>query len=419
MRIKGEELERSVGGILSRFGIDKEDARKERKQLDRRIGAEKEAQPEEGPDEKYYAYFLSKFVMIDMAVEDFLMPTLSPVEQAVYRRLYRLSYGFGKSWCQVSYSQLKEACNVSAFMTVQGAIQKLIDINAIKIISPAIQRKAPVYRVYLPCEMPQFANEELETNVIFIKEKVEIQQIREIIISNPEISNLNFRGLIINSLNELSHLKNRGLTSKFSNLNFRGLTYNSSHNNGSQPEKNEKKSPIYNIINNSFKNTLSTDEIISSFYNGLGHSRISKEKRERAKKCIEELIADNFSLEDIQFAVEWTLKTNTEKLYDFSIIKHTIGEAMSAKEKTDAIEKQRIDEENKAILEKEEQERLEKEKQKYESYKMAMSPEDRTKLREKALEQIKGMEGVKEEFITDTLIEFQENEVLRKGMTED
>ena len=45
-----------------------------------------------------------------------------------------------------------------------------------------------------------------------------------------------------------------------------------------------------------------------------------------------------------------------------------------------------------------------------------MSSDDRAKLRAKALDQIRGMEGVKEGFITDLLIEAQENEML-KGET--
>jgi len=51
-------------------------------------------------------------------------------------------------------------------------------------------------------------------------------------------------------------------------------------------------------------------------------------KRERAEKCFEELIQDGFSCEDIQFAVEWTLKNMKEKPYNFSIIKDTISQAM-------------------------------------------------------------------------------------------
>jgi len=44
---------------------------------------------------------------------------------------------------------------------------------------------------------------------------------------------------------------------------------------------------------------------------------------------------DDFKPEDIQFAVEWTLKNAKEELYDFSIIKHTIGQAIVAKKKAE------------------------------------------------------------------------------------
>ena len=63
-------------------------------------------------------------------------------------------------------------------------------------------------------------------------------------------------------------------------------------------------------------------------------------------------MGEGFKPEDIEFAAEWTLKNAKEKPYDFSIICHTIGEAMAAKEKAEGenrrkIEQQKLDE-NKA-----------------------------------------------------------------------
>ncbi len=78
-------------------------------------------------------------------------------------------------------------------------------------------------------------------------------------------------------------------------------------------------------------NCGATSLIVTGFYSSIGQSRISKGKRERAEKVIEELLADGFSTEDIQFAAEWTPGNAKEEVYDFSIIKHTIGQAMAAK----------------------------------------------------------------------------------------
>lgn len=50
-------------------------------------------------------------------IEDELLPTLKPPAQAVLRRLYRLSAGFGTSRCKVSVPKLALMCNMSESST--------------------------------------------------------------------------------------------------------------------------------------------------------------------------------------------------------------------------------------------------------------------------------------------------------------
>jgi len=45
-------------------------------------------------------------------------------------------------------------------------------------------------------------------------------------------------------------------------------------------------------------------------------------------------LSEGYSLEDIQFAAGWTIKNTEKKLYDFSILEHTIGQALSKREET-------------------------------------------------------------------------------------
>ena len=94
-----------------------------------------------------------------------------------------------------------------------------------------------------------------------------------------------------------------------------------------------------------------------------------RRQRERAEKCIEELIANNFSLEDILFAVEWTIENSKEKLYDFSIITHTISQAMTEKEKIENRKAESQRRERIALEKKAEEEKAEKETARIESYK--------------------------------------------------
>jgi len=418
MKITGDDLERSVGGVLARFGIDKDEARKVRRQLSSRIGAEEEGKEEEDSDERYYAYFINRFGMIDLSVEDVLMPVLTPVEQSLYRRFYRLSFCFGKTWCQASYTQLQKACNIQSRMTLQKGIRGLLDGHCIRIIAPSIQRRPPIYRIYLPCEMPQFSEEELETGVVLIREKADPNLVRQLITSRPEFSSLKLSGLKFSTLNELRGLNISSLAPKFRRLNIRPLTHKPTDSNDLQPKKNEEKKPIYNLIYRSKDLSLSHMEVISGFYKGIGQKKIAKEKRERAEKCIQELLEDGFNSEDIQHAVEWTLKNSKEEIYDFSIIKHTIGQAMAAKRKAEAEKKQKLKEDQAAREKQAEEDKKEKERLKIEAYKESLSKTKLAELREQALKELMDTEGMKKEFVTDILVAVKENEILKSRMKE-
>jgi len=174
-----------------------------------------------------------------------------------------------------------------------------------------------------------------------------------------------------------------------------------------------RKEQIKDNNKDSLKDTLSPRAIISGFYSKIGQTKISREKRERAEKSIKELIKDGFSLEDIHCAVDWTLKNSKEDPYDFSIVKHTIGQAMAAKKKTEAEETKRIEAERIAAQERAEEEMREREMAKIAVFKESLSAEERTKLRERAEAEIRDSGQFKEEFITDYLIEIKENEIIR------
>ena len=88
-------------------------------------------------------------------------------------------------------------------------------------------------------------------------------------------------------------------------------------------------------------------------------------------------------------------------------------------EKEKEREAEKLERERIARLEQEERDRAEQERIELEAYKEALAPKERKGLRERALEGIRSMEGVKAEFITEVLIEAQENEILKSEMEED
>ena len=165
--------------------------------------------------------------------------------------------------------------------------------------------------------------------------------------------------------------------------------------------------------------TLSVDKIVSMFYKGIGQKRISKQKRERGNRLLKKLRKEGFRLEDIAFAVEWTLENAKQEPYDISIIEHTIGQAAAAREKTES-QRRVIEESDKAAEEERaDRDREEKEREEMESYKSELDTADREALREEAEAELVASGEYKPQFISDLLIGIKENEILRKLLEEE
>jgi hypothetical protein len=98
----------------------------------------------------------SNFVKVDMNVLDTLLPTLDASAQAVYMRLYRLSWGFRECACEVTVKSLSRACNMSP-RTVQRAIDRLVELRYIEHRIQKSPGLGNLYRVYLPHEIPGLA----------------------------------------------------------------------------------------------------------------------------------------------------------------------------------------------------------------------------------------------------------------------
>jgi hypothetical protein len=162
-----------------------------------------------------------------------------------------------------------------------------------------------------------------------------------------------------------------------------------------------------------FKDTLSLREIISGFYKRIGQARVPKAKRERAEKIIQELLAEGYSLENIQFAAQWTPDNAKEQLYDFSILEHTIEQAMAVKKKIEAREQRSRELEQAAELDRIENEQMEADREKAEAHKSKLDEDQREELRDRALKEIRSTDGIKEDFISEALVASKENEILK------
>ena len=349
---------------------------------------------------------------------------LTEYESLLYIKFWRESWGYGKNYCRIGYSTLLRETSLRSKSTVTRAVvglreKRFIVLALDEASSPKTTQVGTIYRVFAPSEILDGKTEE----------GIPLQSIpsggilcrgmpRENIPEEPHKQG-NDTGVSRESIPRQSILTEKSGQADDTSVVSQGIvTKNTPENNGNyraegyiQREYTQREDTLKE---DSLKDSLSPRDIISGFYEGIGQSKISKTKRERAEKSFKELTEDGFNLEDIHFAVGWTLKNSKAELYDFSIIKHTIGQAMAAKKKTEAEEAKRIEAEKIAAQERAEEELREREAAKIETYKESLGAEERAKLRERAEAEIRDSGQFKEEFITNFLIEAKENEIIRE-----
>ena len=97
----------------------------------------------------------SNYCRLDLDISDRLAPLQTPSEQAVYNRLYRLSYGEGKNTCTVSVGHIVQATGIKSPKTVTRAIEGLIAKGHVAIADEHHNnpKGGTSYRVFLPVEI--------------------------------------------------------------------------------------------------------------------------------------------------------------------------------------------------------------------------------------------------------------------------
>ena len=351
--------------------------------------------PQEDIPEKSNVRIVSNFCKIDCDILDRVLPTMDVYEQAIYIRLFRLSYGYDRNWCTVGYSTLAESCSIKKTGVV-NAIKRLLDKGWIKAIN-FDHAQGTTYRIYLPIEIG------MDSKTTIKVDSVSSKSIPLKTIPSGSIPLKTTEGVSSESIPSENIQSDKGLLTK---ENTKGVS------SGSIPSENT-------TIERSLKIDLSLTNTVDLFYKGIGQKDIAKRKREKAEKDIEELIEDGFSQEDIIFAINWTIKNAKEKPYDFALIKDTIGQAMAAKKEIELEEQKITERDQKRAKQIEEEKKLEEERKKIESYKESLSPEQRSELREKVLNEIKKSGTIKRELIGQPLIDAKENEILRKELSFD
>jgi len=247
---------------------------------------------------------VNNFYKMDIDVADQALALMDIYEQSIYFRLYRLSYGHGKNYCTIGYTTLAQACNIKSVNGLKGKINNLINDGWLKVVNWD-RETGTTYRVYLPVENKFKSKTKIES----IDNDISPHDISSDAISLDDTPHISPHDI---SPHDIPPLKTNA-----SNGSGGGVSYHDISLHDTTIERSLKDLSL----------------LVNMFYNVIGQSKISKQKRERAEKNIRELTEDGFSQEDIIFAINWTIKNAKEKPYDFALIKDTIGQAMAAKKR--------------------------------------------------------------------------------------
>ena len=93
---------------------------------------------------------------VEIAISDNISHNLTPYEDVVYNKLYRLSYGEGKNYCQIGYGGIIESTSLKCARTAKIAIEGLIKkkyIGRIKIDEKERKGKGTLYRIFRASEI--------------------------------------------------------------------------------------------------------------------------------------------------------------------------------------------------------------------------------------------------------------------------
>jgi DNA-binding transcriptional MerR regulator len=153
---------------------------------------------------------------------------------------------------------------------------------------------------------------------------------------------------------------------------------------------------------------ITPTKLISKFYSMMGNGNIDIFERESGKKVITDLTNNGYSLEDIDFAIEWSFDNARDSLEDLSSIKELIAQAIEAREKYIAERSKQAEKEAKS------NQNEDIERKTIEAYKKFMSDSEKKALRERAMNIIKQDNRINEEFITEQFIIIKENEIIRE-----
>ena len=342
-------------------------------------------------------------------MNDELLPQLDAAEQILYSRLFRLSYGFNRTYCTVSQPVLKEKTGLSR-NTIRTGLQMLVQKEWVRILESG-NHVSTTYRVILPRE--KNGRSLLDPQNLSPKNRRSNKYPHNLRGNNgssefapPEAQKKDLQKMTLKD-------KKDEISSKLGSLPKRGSKFEAQKRGTLTITNNlltltQKESSILDIDNGS--HGIFANQLLTHFYKKLRQEPSSAKWEKGLIEC-RQLLRDGFSVEQIESGIDWLL-AHHPGTGSFSRVAHFIDQALKEKEK----------EQHESLLQQqkrltEEEERLEakrsiEESRQIELIKASLATEALAALREEALQFVDNEHGTPK-YGRETLIQIKLNELIR------
>ena len=315
-------------------------------------------------------------------VSDILASLQTPAEQAVYHRLFRLSYGYNQNVCRVGMHALAAATNIASKKTIAKAIAGLVKKRHIAIAQEASNDvRGTWYQVFLPHEITRVRK--------FTREK--ITPVKSTVVDDSAVvsANVGEKNSVVENTVGLQAVEN------------------------TQKIASDTKNTVVNFtpITTDLLHTHSLPLLVDRFYQLL-HQRPSQKKRERAIQQAQKLFDEGFTLQDLDYTITWV----TQKYPDtgaFDRIPFFIDQALKDRDSKEQIPVMEQQLQTEITQRRAQEQRTREENQQIEEVQASLSSETLEALRQEAT-QLVAQEYGKVEFGEQTLIRLKMEEMIRE-----
>ena len=150
------KLGRGLADVMDVFCPQKEDSPAPPKETEKKkTGNKKKSKKKESNIKVFLSDKVSikkkNTYILETSISDILSLNLTPYEDVIYNKMYRLSYGEGKNYCQMGYGKIIECSSLKCTRTAKIAIEGLVKkkyIARIKINEKERKGKGTLYRIF-------------------------------------------------------------------------------------------------------------------------------------------------------------------------------------------------------------------------------------------------------------------------------